>query len=407
VYIQEFNTLRRLTASVATLDPNAVLRYFMQELHMNIRIGTAAAVLATVKAAQVVARAMDLVLEGQCDVIKSELMDTFTGQYDEKPRGTCNWCGYKDHFERECRQKAGGKPRKVSSSNIPNTSHRPLKCFHCGRKGHRVADCKAKIVFSAEESELESNKKNLSYFNVYGGKGVVGGLSEIRSVLREEGQRGSHGDDLLSSLKSILLPVSKPTISPLSTDGSSEMTGVLRGKGRKGSHGHDSLSSPKSILLVTSKSMSQPIVPETSMKTLILYDSDEDKDMPPPASPTGRSGEAIFTLEDGSEHDLKDILSVIGNHAISVKSTFHGKPINILVDTGCDIVCVSSCIALCNEWKKVHDLKVHGFNGRIVNYLAKTNIEWKMGDISSTWKNAWVLPAMTYDIIISTDWIEK
>jgi hypothetical protein len=213
-YIREFNTLRRLTASVATLDPNAVLRYFVQGLRMNIRIRIAAAVPATVKAAQVVARAMNLVLEEQRDVTKSEPMDTFTGQRDEKPKGTCNWCGYKGHFECKCRQKAGGKLRKVSSSNTPNTSRGPLKCFCCGREDHRVAECKTKIVFSAEESESESNKKDSSYLNVYEGEGVVGGLSEIGSVLREEGWRGSHGDNLLSSLKSILPLASKPTISP-------------------------------------------------------------------------------------------------------------------------------------------------------------------------------------------------
>jgi hypothetical protein len=153
---------------------------------------------------------MNLVLGEQCNVTKSELMNTFAGQRDEKPRETCNWCGYKSHFEHECRQKAGGKLRKVSLSNTPNTLYRLLKCFHCGREGHCVTDCKAKIVFSAEEFESESNKKNSSYFNIYREEGVVGGLSEIRGMLREEGRRGSHGDDLLSSLKSILLQSLNP-----------------------------------------------------------------------------------------------------------------------------------------------------------------------------------------------------
>jgi Retrotransposon gag protein len=122
VYIREFNTLRGLAASVATLDPNAVLRYFVQGLRMNIRIRTAAAVLAIVEAAQVVARTMDLVLGGQHDGTKDEPMNTSIGQQDEKPKKTCNWCGYKSHFECECRQKAGGKPRKVFSSSTPNIS---------------------------------------------------------------------------------------------------------------------------------------------------------------------------------------------------------------------------------------------------------------------------------------------
>jgi hypothetical protein len=205
--------LCRLTASVATLDPNAVLRYFVQRLRMNIRIRTAAVVPATVKAAQVVTRTMNLVLRGQRDIIKSKLMDTFIGQQDKKPKGTCNWCGYKSYFERECRQKAGGKLRKVSSSSTPNTSHRSLKYFRCGRKGHCVAECKVKIVFTAEESESESNKNNSSYVNAYREEGVMGGLSEIEGVLRKKRQRGSHNNDLLSSLESILPPASKPTIS--------------------------------------------------------------------------------------------------------------------------------------------------------------------------------------------------
>jgi Zinc knuckle len=185
-YIREFNTLRGLAVSVATLDPNAVLRYFVQGLRMNIRIGMAAAVPATVEAAQVVTCTIDLVLGGQRDVTKSEPMNTFVGQQDEKSKGTCNWCGYKNHFECECRQKAGGKPRKVSSSSIPNTLRGLLKCFRCGREGHHVTECKAKIVFTAEEFKSEANKNDSSYFNVYGGKGVVDGLSEIGSVLQEK-----------------------------------------------------------------------------------------------------------------------------------------------------------------------------------------------------------------------------
>jgi hypothetical protein len=55
------------------------------------------------------------------------------------------------------------------------------------------------------------------------------------------------------------------------------------------------------------------------------------------------------------------------------------------VDTGCDIMCISSRIALRNEWKKVHgDLKVRGFNGELVKCPAKMDLEWEMGDISSS-----------------------
>jgi Retroviral aspartyl protease len=159
--------------------------------------------------------------------------------------------------------------------------------------------------------------------------------------------------------------------------------------------------------LAISKSVPQLVVSETSTKTLIPYNSNEYEDLPPSTTSADYSGEVIFTIENGSEHDLKDILSVTGNYTISVKSTFHDKPVNILVDIGCDIVCVSSHITPHNEWKKMHDLKIRGFNRRIIKCPAKVDIEWKMGDISSTWKNMWVLPAMTYNIIISTDWMEK
>jgi hypothetical protein len=79
VYIQEFNILHKLAASVATLNAQAVLRYFIQKLHTNIRIGTAVATLTTIKITQVVARIMDLILGRQRDVIKGKPMDTFTG----------------------------------------------------------------------------------------------------------------------------------------------------------------------------------------------------------------------------------------------------------------------------------------------------------------------------------------
>jgi Reverse transcriptase (RNA-dependent DNA polymerase)/RNase H-like domain found in reverse transcriptase/Aspartyl protease len=109
-------------------------------------------------------------------------------------------------------------------------------------------------------------------------------------------------------------------------------------------------------------------------------------------------------LEDGTEQ----ILSMARNQAISVQGMFQEKVVTILVDTGCNIMCISSHIASRNEWKKVHgDLKVRGFNGGLVKCPAKMDLEWEMGDISSSWKDAWVLPAMSYNIIIGTDWMEK
>jgi hypothetical protein len=229
-------------------------------------------------------------------------------------------------------------------------------------------------------------------------------LSEIRSVLWEERQKSSHDNDPLSFSKSILSPISKLTISPLDTDRSSEIANVL--ERRKNSHSNDSLSSLQSMPLAASKSIFQLVVSETSMEIPTLYNSNKYEDMPPLTISIDHRGRAVFTMKNGSKQDLKDILSVMENRVISIKSTFHNKLINILIDTKCDIIYVSSRITLHNEWKKVHNLKMHGFNREIIKCLTKANIKWKMDDISSIWKNAWILPTMTYDII-NTNWIEK
>jgi Retrotransposon gag protein len=64
-YIQEFNTLQGLAADVATLDSRATLRYFIQGLQRDIRIGVAASVLVDVDVAQQTARAMEVALQGK------------------------------------------------------------------------------------------------------------------------------------------------------------------------------------------------------------------------------------------------------------------------------------------------------------------------------------------------------
>jgi hypothetical protein len=96
----------------------------------------------------------------------------------------------------------------------------------------------------------------------------------------------------------------------------------------------------------------------------------------------------VFTMEDGSHIKLQDVLSTVGARAATIKGNFCKKPINILLDTGSDIVCVSSRIAPRSEWKKMHGLRVRGFNGGIVNCPAKADIAWIMGGIKSEWKNA-------------------
>jgi hypothetical protein len=206
-----------------------VLRYFIQELHMNIKIRAAAAAPMIIETVQVVVRTMDLILGGQRNAIKGKPIDTSTGQRVKKLKGTCNWCGYKGYFKHEYRQKAAGRSRKVSSSSTPNTSHSLLKCFYCGREDHHVADCKTKVVFSAEE--LEFNKNDLVYVKVYEKKEVMGGLSKIRGVLRKERWKSSYSNDSLFSSKIILLPTPKLVILPSDMNRLSEMAGMLREEG--------------------------------------------------------------------------------------------------------------------------------------------------------------------------------
>ena len=102
-----------------------------------------------------------------------------------------------------------------------------------------------------------------------------------------------------------------------------------------------------------------------------------------------------IAIKDSTETQLMNMVNMAGKRAITVEGYFRDKPINILVDTGCDIVCVSSQLMPRNEWKKVHKkLIVCGFNGNPVQCSAKVDLDWKMGDIKSGWKNAWVLPDM-------------
>jgi len=89
-------------------------------------------------------------------------------------------------------------------------------------------------------------------------------------------------------------------------------------------------------------------------------------------------------MEDGSQKKIANLRSVAGARAITVKGTFRKKQVNILVDTGCNIVCISSRLVLRSEWKMRRDLKVRGFNGRIVPCPGKAAITWKMRQIKIT-----------------------
>jgi hypothetical protein len=278
------------------------------------------------------------------------------------------------------------------------------------------------------------------YFSVKGREGKDE-LSEMESMLlRNEG-----------SCKSILLPASKslPQQKQSPESRSSEKAGTLPGVdqksshsydplttsqrvGRQSSYGDDSVTTRKSMLPATPKPETPQVRGEikhpqatgldlfSDLEILDLVEgSEEDEDewdwlFESNSEKTKSDHEedprahidTLFTMEDRSQHDLKHILNAAGSRAISIKSTFCGKPVNILVDTGCDIVCVSSRIAPRKEWKKVHNLRVCRFNGEIVNYPAKADIDWNIGGITTAWKNTWVLPAMSYDIIIGTDWME-
>jgi len=154
-YIREFNTLCGLAQEAATLNEAVILRYFIQGLAKDFRIAIAATAPRDLAAAQADVRRVELILHGRDNRPGvDDPMDTSEGKQERKFKGTCNWCGYKGHMERECRQKAAGKPRKEPTQRGGNTG----KCFRCGRPGHRIAECKAHVVFSAEEENKESQQ---------------------------------------------------------------------------------------------------------------------------------------------------------------------------------------------------------------------------------------------------------
>jgi Retrotransposon gag protein len=64
-YVREFNLLQGLTSKVAIIDKEALLRYFVQGLHLNIWIGLAAALSDNLQVAQIAARAINLFVVGK------------------------------------------------------------------------------------------------------------------------------------------------------------------------------------------------------------------------------------------------------------------------------------------------------------------------------------------------------
>jgi hypothetical protein len=106
-YVREFNLLQGLASKVVIIDKEVLLQYFVQGLHLNIRIGLAAALPDNLQAA----RTINLFIVGKKDNLqeqKPEPMDTTSGQSTEH----CNWCNFSGHFERECYIKAKRLPKK-------------------------------------------------------------------------------------------------------------------------------------------------------------------------------------------------------------------------------------------------------------------------------------------------------
>jgi Retrotransposon gag protein len=75
-YTREFNTLVRLASSVTILDASVLLRYFLQGLKMNLRVGVVSTQPGTLAVAQTLVSSLDIILQGQQMETKGEVMNT-------------------------------------------------------------------------------------------------------------------------------------------------------------------------------------------------------------------------------------------------------------------------------------------------------------------------------------------
>jgi hypothetical protein len=144
---------------VAIIDKEALLRYLVQGLHLNIWIGLAAALPDNLQVAQIVARAINLFVvekKNNLQEQKPEPMDTTSGQ----STGRCNWCNFPGHFERECRIKAKGLSKKDYTQGGQRKQSFNGKCNSCGKISHMARNCKVKNV---REGETEENKNVDNY----------------------------------------------------------------------------------------------------------------------------------------------------------------------------------------------------------------------------------------------------
>jgi hypothetical protein len=203
-------------------------------------------------------------------------------------------------------------------------------------------------VFSAEEE----NKESQQYEGVGGKGGELGRLNEIVESLPK--LLNSHSE----ACKSMISAASKPRYPP-STTTTNEQTPDLQSAIVR----DDIPTRPSAYELESSDDEAPDLMSDDSDdNTDLLSDWTEEEtrelDLAPDETEEDTLSGCVFTMEDRSHKKLQEVLSTAGARAATVKGTFRGKPINILLDTGSDIVCVLSHIAPRNEWKKVHNLRV-------------------------------------------------
>jgi hypothetical protein len=108
-----------------------------------------------VDVAQQIARAMKVALQEKQST-RDEPID-ITVDWSEKSRMKCYWCGYKKHIERDYHIKKTERPRRISGQESNCTAAKGLiKCFCCGKVGHHITKCKARVVFEGKEVVVDN-----------------------------------------------------------------------------------------------------------------------------------------------------------------------------------------------------------------------------------------------------------
>jgi hypothetical protein len=135
---------------------------------------------------------MDMATTRYGNNAKVEPMNTFIGSQNDRPKKTCNWCGYGNHHEKDCQQQTMGKLRKEETTTTLSYSDgkKIIKCFYCGCTDYHITNCKVKIVFFSKEAK---NKNIKEYSSVK--REDKSGLSKSESMLREGERESSYSDD--------------------------------------------------------------------------------------------------------------------------------------------------------------------------------------------------------------------